>query len=94
MGLFEFRKSGWKITLTLSDGELNSLTRRIWFRTGSLASSTMLCVTIGGYRLRLSANIRRFSNTWSSADKRVSAWSSNLPSLEFRIMNPSWIGRR
>ena len=87
MGLFEFKKSGWKITLTLSDGELNSLTRRSWFRMGSLASSAMLCVTIGGYELRLSANIRRFSSTWSSADKRVSGWSSILPSLQGQECN-------
>lgn len=79
MGLLELRNSGWKTTLTLSELRLNSWTRRIWFRMGSLASSAMLCVVTGGSEFRLRANTRRLRRMISSDDKSLSASGTSVP---------------
>ena len=66
------------MTFTRSLCPLNSCTRRIWLRIGSVESSAMLCVTIGGSELRFSANIRRLRRMRSSSVRSFESVGSEL----------------
>jgi len=80
--------------LTRSLDRLNSSTRRIWLRMGSLASSAMLWVTIGGSEFRFNANTLRLSKILSSEDKRSSGLGTSVPcSLEMsQFVSKAWKG--
>eukprot|EP01139_Manchomonas_bermudensis_P014619 Amastigsp_a508706_4.p3 type:complete len:150 gc:universal Amastigsp_a508706_4:1253-804(-) len=59
------RNAGWKMILTLSSGRLKSWHWRSCLRIGSLASSTIECVVIGGSVSRWSESSRCLRSTVS-----------------------------